>query len=470
MKKYFFVIIFLCNSIFAQSTDDALRFSLSGIGVNSRALGMGNAFVGVADNFSATYWNPAGLAQLKTIEVTGGLNFRSYLNKTTFQQNLSEENKSDFSLDDFGFVLPIPTTRGSLVFAFGYTNITDHTRIMSFNGFNSLSSIIPVLYDADAKYDIPFQIFLSNKKGYSPITSKVSQVGDVYEEGNGGQWNFSGAVDVDENISVGATIYGTSGNYSSQREYSESDRDNLWNDTTSTFPSDSLYRQFKQFNLTNFISTEYSGAGLILGFMIRGESFKIGATIKQPFQIDVKEAYTDEGTSYFDYKSNKGPYKYTAKSEYGIKAPTTFAGGISIIPFSDFTLSADVEFTDWTKLKWADNSTLEIENSIFREKFRSITNVRYGFEFYLTDLIQVRGGYINEKSPFKNDPKNYDPITVTGGIGYKISPKITIDAAIASKKFSTYHNNYSHPTIDNPSRTDEEINVTYVNLTLSYRL
>src|ERR1019366_2732722 len=30
--------------------------------VGSRALGMGGAFVGVADDASATYWNPAGLA------------------------------------------------------------------------------------------------------------------------------------------------------------------------------------------------------------------------------------------------------------------------------------------------------------------------------------------------------------------------------------------------------------------------
>lgn len=34
-------------------------------GVDARALGMGGAFVAVADSYSASYWNPAGLAQIE---------------------------------------------------------------------------------------------------------------------------------------------------------------------------------------------------------------------------------------------------------------------------------------------------------------------------------------------------------------------------------------------------------------------
>lgn len=39
-------------------------------GAGARSLGMGKTFVGVADDASATYWNPAGLAQLKQNELT----------------------------------------------------------------------------------------------------------------------------------------------------------------------------------------------------------------------------------------------------------------------------------------------------------------------------------------------------------------------------------------------------------------
>jgi len=40
------------------------------IGVGERAIGMGGAFCSIADNVTAVYWNPAGLAQLKTRELS----------------------------------------------------------------------------------------------------------------------------------------------------------------------------------------------------------------------------------------------------------------------------------------------------------------------------------------------------------------------------------------------------------------
>ncbi|MFH1010017.1 MAG: UPF0164 family protein, partial [bacterium] len=40
-----------------------------GIAVGARALGMGGAFVSVADDATALYWNPAGIARLSSYEV-----------------------------------------------------------------------------------------------------------------------------------------------------------------------------------------------------------------------------------------------------------------------------------------------------------------------------------------------------------------------------------------------------------------
>ena len=44
---------------------DALNGSDMGMGVGARAIGMGGAFVAIADDPSATFWNPAGLTDLK---------------------------------------------------------------------------------------------------------------------------------------------------------------------------------------------------------------------------------------------------------------------------------------------------------------------------------------------------------------------------------------------------------------------
>ena len=59
-------LIFLCSSVFSNG------LNLNGIG--ARAIAMGGAFVGLADDFSAVFWNPAGLGQLKgtNFGLTGG--------------------------------------------------------------------------------------------------------------------------------------------------------------------------------------------------------------------------------------------------------------------------------------------------------------------------------------------------------------------------------------------------------------
>lgn len=49
----------------AEVQFDALNGSDLGMGVGARAIGMGGAFVAIADDPSATFWNPAGLTDLK---------------------------------------------------------------------------------------------------------------------------------------------------------------------------------------------------------------------------------------------------------------------------------------------------------------------------------------------------------------------------------------------------------------------
>lgn len=64
------------------------------MGTGARALGMGGAFVGVADDASATYWNPAGLAWTNGWELTGmytaGMNVDRTYNYVAFSRNGSK--------------------------------------------------------------------------------------------------------------------------------------------------------------------------------------------------------------------------------------------------------------------------------------------------------------------------------------------------------------------------------------------
>ncbi len=73
MKTRFAILCLLCVSasshhLFAQS-DAGRPGAFLRMGVGARALALGGTFVALADDPSAGYWNPAGLAQLNQIEV-----------------------------------------------------------------------------------------------------------------------------------------------------------------------------------------------------------------------------------------------------------------------------------------------------------------------------------------------------------------------------------------------------------------
>ena len=162
-------------AVYAQSADDALRFSSEGFGVGLRAQSMGGAYIGVADDYSATFWNPAGLAQMRRLEFTGGMINTNYSNNAAFFGTSQTATATNTALDNIGFVFPVPTSQGSLVFAAGYNRVNNYTTALSFNGFNPKSSIISSLYSSDPNndpYDIPFQTYLINSNGYTPIQKK----------------------------------------------------------------------------------------------------------------------------------------------------------------------------------------------------------------------------------------------------------------------------------------------------------
>ena len=83
MKKFVIFVFLLALVLAVSGTIFANGFNLNGVG--AKAIGMGGAFIGMADDFSAVYWNPAGLTQLDRPTLT------------LFQMNLLERGKFSFT-------------------------------------------------------------------------------------------------------------------------------------------------------------------------------------------------------------------------------------------------------------------------------------------------------------------------------------------------------------------------------------
>jgi hypothetical protein len=93
------------------------------IGVGARAVGMGEAFVAVANDPSAIYWNPAGLASLQRQEI--GLHHVSW--------------PADINYESLIYVLPVRKLGGSLGFQFNVlsTEIDETTEFQPFGSGRS---------------------------------------------------------------------------------------------------------------------------------------------------------------------------------------------------------------------------------------------------------------------------------------------------------------------------------------------
>lgn len=93
MKKIAVLAMGISLVIISQKTG----FSYFGTGVGARALGMGGAFVAVAEGVDSCYWNPAGLGNIKESEATimRTMNNRDIIN---YPESLSAGTK----LGDYG--------------------------------------------------------------------------------------------------------------------------------------------------------------------------------------------------------------------------------------------------------------------------------------------------------------------------------------------------------------------------------
>jgi len=391
-RKIFSLILFLISfvflfplSVFPQGydvVDEATAGNFFVVG--ARALGMGGAHIAVANDATALVYNPAGLARVSRIEFSGGLTHQRMNNKTDFgysRQNIGFNdgrllNNTRFS--SANVVLPVPTYRGSLVFALGVNRVKSFDKTMQFSS-----------------------------EGYS---YGYGEKGIESESGGIYLWSFGAAIDVSPNVSVGGALNWWSGkdNYTWLYERNLKSYTPLWTRYDDT------------------IKDRYSGFNAKLGVRIQPNKYLIfGGTIDSPVTYTIKEDWTQltdtEEESYYDDGS----------SEYKISLPFSLGAGIAL-QVNNLTLAGDINYTDWTQMEYKRLENLAEANRQIKDTYTDALRFHLGAEYLIPQIgTSLRAGFYRNPLPYKSRWIKKDHSCFTAGIGFLIDQVMTLDIAWA---------------------------------------
>jgi long-subunit fatty acid transport protein len=399
------------------------------------------------------------LALERDYEFSIGLSRSGYSNDASYFGTTTTSDKNAINLNNIGIVYPVPTARGSLTFAFGFNRAANYTATASMNGYNPTSS---VTY-SDA---FPAFLWLYDTTTNAPIVNRgIQQIVNVLEGGGLNHWTVGGAMDVSPNISFGVSLNFASGSYSYDRTFVETDSKNLY----TTFPDD-----FSQLMYESTYNDDISGFNALVGLMFRKPGvFSLGVSVRTATTYDISETYGTIAQSAF---KNGDSFAYTPASQslkYHVTTPYVLSGGISVQPLDWLLLAGDAEYTDWTQMELnSDDIDFANENHIIKTEMQATTNLRAGVEISILKYgLKLRGGIIDNPSPYKGDPSSYDQLYYTTGFGLLLDERTTLNAGFAYGTWKQPRTNYSYMLGTTPIdvTSSESVTTTTLNLTVSYR-
>jgi long-subunit fatty acid transport protein len=311
----------LATTSWAQPIQNVvLRNSFNPVGAGARGLGMGGAFIGVADDGSAASFNPAGLAQLRRSELAL-VGFRHAVETTVPNPDTgrTETEKSDHQAPDF-FGLAVP-------FEVGGQNLTvqlSYQRSVDLFGKGR----------AFTRDTVPFRELRISQPGNARLSA------DILPEQSGAFHTLSAAAayQLTPRLAVGGSINYWLADWTSEGTVS-SRVNTIAAPGVPTILISSTNRTFRHEQSMN-------GASLNAGLLLRYPRLSIGAVLRMPFvgRYDLTES--GQAT---DTQPGRAPVTtpVSATMTSRLHWAQTAGVGAALRPFSGLTLAADFSKSSW---------------------------------------------------------------------------------------------------------------------------
>jgi hypothetical protein len=453
MKKIKYIMIAVLGFAFlstanSQTIEDALRIAQPNGIITPRAASLSVAFHGISDDFSAVAYNPAGLALINRSELNVGLGFLRNNTETLYLDRETIFGSNDAYVSHAGMVVPFSTSNGNAAIAVGYFLESNFDNNIDYSGFNQQSTMINHYAkfgpNGDNKTDnMAYFLWLTDEDLNTPITDSLRQESFISE--TGGLHNVSGSIafSLSEFVSIGGTLSGKWGNFRYDREYSETDIYDKYNE----FHDDYSNIDFHILTVNEVIEQTISGLSGSIGVMGRVEDFlRFGVTVKFPTYYEIDERFSQEANATFDNgETVDPPYYREGETSYKVHTPFIYAGGVSIHA-AGITFSVGGEYTDVTQMEFSDapDEVMDLNRVIVQNLIGQAT-WGFGIEYDIPLFPGVvRGSYSSTTSPYAEDIPGASFRRIALGGGIYLAPNIRLDGVFQWTANSQLRTSYSN--------------------------
>lgn len=396
------VSLLVSQSSFAQFTQ-VTSIPLP-VGSGARALGMGGAFIAVADDATAASWNPGGLTQLERPEVSVVGSFLST------HMDFDPGNTGLFSLDNEA------VSRGDL----NYASVAYPFRVFGKNLVASLN--YQQKYDFHADIDYKYEL----KDPFGELDEDFTF--DFKSKGGIGALTPAIAMQVIPKLSLGIAVNVYTDEFFGDYAWKEKFSTVIVNkDLSDPFMfsenSDVTYKNFQAINVT---------VGMLWDVWEEGEKrLTFGAVYHSPYTADV-DRVVDLQTGFIN-PSIVSESSQHERNHFEIDYPMSFGAGLGFRHSDALSFSMDVTWTDWSVFQQEDEfgiKTLPIGGVPADDrKIDDTYAIRCGTEYLVfrqKSIIPVRGGLFYDPRPSLDDPTDVYGVSVGSGITFK---RFSIDGA-----------------------------------------
>ena len=367
------------------------------VGSGARAVGMGGAFIAIADDATAASWNPAGLTQLETPELSlvGAKVFRSedFSSSSNPEINSSFHTK-DLSINYFSASYPFNFLNKNMVVSLNYQRLYEFNRRLDYHLETSIPGPISLTNTQSRTYE---------QDGY------LSALGLAY------------AVEMTPAISLGITFNVWTGQLGWQNGWEE----NYTNHSVTTI---GLTKNIED----SHIAEKYcnlTGMNVNLGLLWNVNQYlTVGAVLKTPFSARIDHRYTDDWIQR-DGKGNiRNSSHVSISDEIKLRMPLSYGVGFAWRFSDQLTIDLDVYRTHWSKYILTDGQGNKMSPiNALPESISDIqdtTQVRVGGEYLFIQpdshwVISLRGGAFYDPEPSQGKVKDFYGLSIGSGISFQ---------------------------------------------------